>query len=85
MSITVTIVGPDAVRRSIESIEGPTAKQARNMAATLAQFRARAAILLAQGNDDAAFNLDCDAMDIEADLVRYGFDPNTGLRARKAR
>ena len=66
----ITIAGRDT---TTERIEGPTAAQARKMAAYRLDLLASAGEALAVGDDDRAFELDCQAFDVEADLVRYGF------------
>jgi len=55
------------------NIEGPTQAQARKMAARRADLLAKAQTALAAGDDDRAFDYDCAAMDIEADLIGFGF------------
>ena len=56
-----------------ERIEGPTAAQAKRMSVYRRELLAKAQTALATGNDDRAFDLDCHAFDIEADLRTYGF------------
>jgi len=55
------------------NIEGPTRAQARKMAARRVDLLAQAKAALAAGNDDQAFEFDCAAMDIETDLINFGF------------
>ena len=55
------------------NIEGPTRAQARKMAARRTDLLAKAQTALAAGNDDQAFEFDCAAMDIETDLINFGF------------
>lgn len=71
----------NAAKLHKQSIEGPTPKQARKMAQTRQDFLARARELVEAGgkrNQLAAAELDFDAWDIEMDLNRFGFDPDTG-------
>ena len=68
--------------RQKEAIEGPSAAQAKRMAATRRDFLASEQAHLAAGRDDAAFNTGCAAFDIECDLVAYGFDITTGKRVK---
>lgn len=63
-------------------MEGPTNAQAKRMAAYRQTLLASAAAALAAGNDDIAFDRDCEAMDVEMDLASYGFDINTGRPVR---
>lgn len=53
--------------------EGPTKAQARKMASRRQSLLTLAAGALDAGNDDQAFEYDCAAMDIESDLIRFGF------------
>ena len=55
------------------NIEGPTQAQARKMAARRVELLAQAKAALAAGDDDRAFEFDCAAMDVEADLINFGF------------
>lgn len=70
------------IRRNKEAIEGPTAKQAARMAAYRTSLIELARAAETAGNDDKAFEFDCEAMDIEGDLARYGFDL-AGKRVRR--
>jgi hypothetical protein len=63
-------------------IEGPTKAQARRMAAYRQSLLASAEAALKAGNDEVAFDRDCEAMDIEMDLRPYGFNIDTGHPAR---
>lgn len=54
-------------------IEGPTRAQARKMAARRTDLLAKAQAARAAGDDDRAFEFDCAAMDIETDLINFGF------------
>jgi hypothetical protein len=54
-------------------IEGPTRVQARKMAGRRIDLLAKAQAALAAGDDDRAFEYDCAAMDIETDLINFGF------------
>jgi len=63
-------IATNTQRAQKADIEGPTAKQAVRMAT-------RRSALLALGT----FEGDCDAWDIERDLVAYGFDIDTGRRS----
>lgn len=54
-------------------IEGPTRVQARKMAARRLDLLAKARTALAAGDDDRAFEFDCAALDVEADLIRFGY------------
>lgn len=78
MQVAVVLSG----RAANYSIEGPTQAQARKMAAYRQAVLAKSAAALAAGDDERAFDLDCEAMDVEVNLNRYGFNLNTGRRAR---
>jgi hypothetical protein len=78
--VLVNLAGNDTARK--QAIEGPTRAQAKRMALAAREMRAKSATLAAQGRDAAAFNVDCDVMDIENDLYLFGFDPRTGLKSR---
>ena len=54
------------------NIEGPTRAQARKMATRRQELLTKAAALLAT-DADRAFDLDCAALDIETDLINFGF------------
>jgi hypothetical protein len=71
--------GFDRDRRVKQAIEGPTRKQALGMAAYRRQLLEQAA---KSADADKAFEWDCEAFDLENDLVRYGFNPETGGPAR---
>lgn len=71
-----------ARNRQTERIEGPTRAQAVRMAATRTRFLTRAQVALAAGDGATAYNLDESAFDLEVDLRRYGFDPETGRPVR---
>ena len=55
------------------NIEGPTRAQARKMAARRTELLAKAQTALAAGDDNRAFEFDCEAFDVEADLITFGF------------
>jgi len=55
------------------AMEGPTNREARKMAARRTSLLESSAAATAAGNDELAFDLDCDAWDIERDLNEYGF------------
>lgn len=71
----------DAARGSKARIEGPTLAQAKRMAARRLELLKREQEALSAGDDDTAFNLGCDAFDLEVDLISYGFDSTTGKRS----
>lgn len=73
MIITQGIDHQKSVLRSKAAIEGPTRKQATKMAAHRAVLQSAAAAALARGDEATAFDLDCEAWDIEAQLSLYGF------------
>lgn len=81
-------IATNPARLARQRIEGPTARQAIKMAARREQWLLTAKQYLDQDPTDAdfrAFRADCEAFDIEGDLVTYGFDPITGKRNRSAR
>jgi hypothetical protein len=63
-------------------MEGPTNAQARRMAARRNAMIEQSAAATAAGNDDLAFDFDCEAWDIERDLTTYGFSLTTGRPRR---
>lgn len=69
-------------RTANNNIEGPTNAQARRMAAYRQRLMADAQSALAAGDDERAFDLDCQAWDIESDLQRFGFNTENGRVAR---
>jgi hypothetical protein len=69
-------------KRQNERIEGPTNAQARKLARLRTENLAAARIAEAAGRDESAFDLDCAAWDLEADLRAYGFDIETGRPVR---
>ena len=75
-----TLFANVAMTRSqmVTEMEGPTNAQARKMAARRLNLLAQAEEALAAGQDERAFDLDCDAMDIEMDLTTYGFKLTNG-------
>lgn len=66
---------PVALRSEVRNynIEGPTRKQAHKMAAWRRVLLTRSAAALAAGEHSRAFDLDCAAFDVEADLIRFGY------------
>ena len=77
-TLTITIAGTHDGLTHRERIEGPTPKQAKKMAAHRLELLDQARTALAAGDDDKAFDLDCAAWDIEALLVTYGRNVETG-------
>jgi hypothetical protein len=63
----------DIQKCQLAAYEGPTRAQVRKMVAVRMGYLASAQTALAAGHDERAFDLDCLAFDIEADLTRYGF------------
>lgn len=71
--------GFDRDKRVKQAIEGPTRKQALRMAT----YRRELLALVENSTDsDKAVEWDCEAFDLEADLIRYGYDPQTGKPKR---
>lgn len=67
------------------AIEGPSLRQARKMARVRQEWLAQARELVATGRKQdrlIAFQLDCDAWDVEMDLTQFGFDPDTGKKRK---
>ena len=66
---------PTVLRAEVRNygIEGPTRKQAHKMAAWRRELLTRSAAAMDAGQHDRAFELDCMAFDVEADLIRFGF------------
>jgi hypothetical protein len=84
MNITINLIATsDSVgRRQREAIEGPSRRQAVAMAAWRRELVAQARTAETAGDDDTAFERDCEAWDVENDLRRYGFDIETGRPVR---
>lgn len=70
-------------RTANNEFHGPTIKQAAKLATYRHGLIAKARQAEATGQDERAFDLDCDAMDIEMDLRSFGFDVETGRKVRK--
>lgn len=75
----------DSDKAAKARIEGPTANQAVRMAQRRQELLEREQMALAAGNNDLAFNLGCDAFDLESSLIEYGFNSQTGKRVRNGR
>jgi len=84
MGVIINLISTsDAVtRRQKETIEGPSRRQAVAMANYRKKLLARARTAVAVRDDEKAFELDCEAWDVENDLSCYGFDIETGLPVR---
>lgn len=75
-------IAVDIYKQSKQSIEGPSKTQAIRLAQTRRDFIAKAREI-ENSNPDVAFELDCEAMDMESTLMRYGFDIETGRSVRR--
>ena len=64
-------------------MEGPTRKQAMNMAAYRQKLLAQEAAATAAGDDMTALERAEAAFDIECDLRTYGFDIDTGKPVKR--
>lgn len=84
MTTTQTLTATIALRIPTwqTEMEGPTNAQARRMAARRTTIIEQGAAAIAAGNDALAFDLDCEAWDIERDLTTYGFSLTTGRPQR---